>query len=167
MHKRDTRTIEEIEADLRQKRNNATTSTFTARSNGKSSVVAGKTVPVKTPARSRSPEVEKKTKSTASTTTSSEPKHRKEKTRATSEAQDRRAQIWEILNPGKKPRYYDYDSEDIDDLSDDMEAGMDEIEAEDREAERIARMEDKAEQRRLEARAKEKEERRLKLAKKG
>ena len=69
-------------------------------------------------------------------------------------------EIWSIINPNKSfgsHRAYDYDSDAVDDDSDDMEAGYDEIEEENRQAERIARLEDKRELERLERRAKEKE----------
>lgn len=69
-------------------------------------------------------------------------------------------EIWSIINPNKtfgSHRAYDYDSDAVDDESDDMEAGYDEIEEENRQAERIARIEDKRELERLERRAKEKE----------
>lgn len=74
-----------------------------------------------------------------------------------SKAEARRREIWAILNPHKAhlanygPAYND------DDFSDeDMEAGIEDIEEEDRRAARIARMEDKAEEERLKQKAKEK-----------
>lgn len=74
-----------------------------------------------------------------------------------SKAEARRREIWAILNPHKAhlanygPTYND------DDFSDeDMEAGIEDIEEEDRRAARIARMEDKAEEERLKQKAKEK-----------
>jgi hypothetical protein len=70
-------------------------------------------------------------------------------------------EIWSIINPNKTfagHRTYDYDSDALDDDSDDMEAGYNEIEEENKAADRIARLEDKREQERLDRRAKEKEQ---------
>ena len=75
----------------------------------------------------------------------------------------RREEIWKIINPNKGYRYEGGFSEELDNVSDDMEAGMDEIEEENEIAERIARREDRAEERRLAARAQEKQEARKRL----
>lgn len=75
--------------------------------------------------------------------------------KATSELKD---EIWRILNPRKAREAYDYDSDAVDEDSDDMEANYEEIEEENRQADRIARLEDRREMERLERRAKEKEE---------
>lgn len=71
----------------------------------------------------------------------------------------RRKEIWRILNP-HKANQVDYASDEVDDddeLSDDMEAGWDELEEENRRAEAIAKREDREELAREEQRAKEKE----------
>jgi hypothetical protein len=125
VNKRDTRTIEEIEADLRKKRGEPE----------KKSVFVGR----------------KRHKSVSPPPPPPPPVKKKRKPSYSPEPANRRQEIWEILNPGKKYRFQDYDSD-----SDDMEAGIDEIENEDREAERIAKREDKEELAKLEARAKQK-----------
>lgn len=69
-----------------------------------------------------------------------------------------RQEIWKILNPHKTfTQYADYDSDDIDKSDNDMEAGYNEMEEEDRRAESFAKREDREELARLERRAKEKE----------
>lgn len=72
-----------------------------------------------------------------------------------SKAEARRQEIWAILNPHKaNAPVFGYNDDDFSD--EDMEAGIDDIEEEDRRAARIARLEDKKEEDRLKQRAKEK-----------
>lgn len=98
------------------------------------------------PARSRSPPPRKR----AASPTSSPPAK-------LSKTEARRQEIWAILNP-HKAQAPAFGASYVDDLSDDddMEAGIDDIEEEDRRAARIARLEDRKEEERLKQRAREK-----------
>lgn len=104
----------------------------------------------KQPSRSRSPPRKR-----AASPPSSPPATKLSKTEA------RRREIWAILNPHKAQEPA-FGASYADDSSDeDMEAGIDDIEEEDRRASRIARLEDKKEEERLKQRAKEKAARKI------
>ena len=197
VNKRDTRTIEEIEADMRARKRkeaeeaglahgpaaNASTSMgMFANRKGQSAtaVASGRNTPIKAatpdaitkPAKTRSSESPKPTKK-ASVTSSTKPAPAMKKQRSysppatsskakpnnSSKQTSRSEEIWKIMYPNRPYRpAIDYDSGDIDRSDDDdMEAGYDEIEEEDRLADRAAKREDKAELERLEKRALEKQ----------
>ena len=196
VNKRDTRTIEEIEADMRSRKRkeaeeaglvngpaaNASTSTgMFANRKGQSSmaIASGRSTPIKAatpdliskPAKVRRSESPKPTKK-ASVASSIKPAPATKKQRSysppaasskgnpnSSKQTSRSEEIWKIMYPNRPYRpAVDYDSDDIDRSDDDdMEAGYDEIEEEDRAADRAAKREDKAELERLEKRALEKQ----------
>lgn len=186
VNKRDTRSIEEIEADLRRKKELAHGNSSNAESKAQQGFFAGRkngAVPPSTVASkpySAAPPgiapIKRKERASNSPPIKSKPAaadRRPAKARASSYSPPPKAgaslkeEIWSIINPNKtfaSRRTRDYDSDAVDDDSDNMEAGYDEIEEENMQADKIARREDRRELERLEKQAREKEIRKRKNA---